>query len=113
MAASAGQPRTGDTQNVSLPVITEGIGRNLSRDTLLVEGTNRVLILEFEGLLRAVRRERDVQLQNHSGSWSENAFLAHQNTLDSRSRRTFMVLALGLKRQCQGRRLNSRENQSA
>jgi hypothetical protein len=50
----------GDSDDVALPVITEQVGFDFGAHTLLIEDSKLVLIDDFEELLTASRRERNV-----------------------------------------------------
>lgn len=53
---------TSDAEDVALPLIAKGIGRDLSAHTLLEEGAELALIFNVDELLRAVGWVGDVQL---------------------------------------------------
>lgn len=50
----------GDSDDVALPVITEQVGFDFGAHTLLIENSKLVLVDDFEELLTASRRERNV-----------------------------------------------------
>jgi hypothetical protein len=50
----------GNSDDVALPVITEQVGFDFGAHTLLIENPKLVLVDDFEELLTASRRERNV-----------------------------------------------------